>query len=473
MAKAQDMPPCATFNDGSMGNWDLINCFRNTAGPFTNPFDLSPSAGIRDNHGNSVFENNTDYKQLGTKFLRQCLVFDYNLRNDGVAGKRPLVHPTVYVSDKYGRTVYFTAHATVGEGTGWVHVRAPIVHFDYARMEIPSNEDGYWTSPYLPGVFDEIMDSSVKVSFSIDVVGSSATTEEINIDNVCVVKCNDSDSKNCYVDFKLVYSQTTMRKHERNRMAKIELLEFHKSSLYQVDWGDGFISESFEPHIYEPGVYQVRVTEHTLSGGRCSASVPVCVSDKSIKDILRTTADTSCNANFMMEISTASNRAYAPKHTANITMMSESPALFTYNWGDKTPVSASPLGHLYRAGAFTACVSGVKSDGTECKECMDVCISARPDTIPTFIREQESASGLRIVPNPASGFTSILLDEDIPQASVLSVYDITGRIVFSDPVGQQSKRELTIDCSNLSPGLYLAQLHTGTGMYIGKITVVK
>jgi hypothetical protein len=471
---AQDTPPCATFNEGSMDNWELINCFKNPAGPFINPFDLSQSASIRDNHATSVFENNTDYKKLGTRFLGKCLVFDYNVRNDGVTGKRRLIHPTIYVTDKYGRSVYFTAQASVGEGTGWAHVRAPIVHFNYARMIIPSNNDGYWTSPYLPGVFDEIIDSCVKISFTIDLLGSSATTEEVNVDNVCVVDCNDSSSKSCYADFKFVYSQTTMRSHARNRMGKIELFEFHKSSVYQVDWGDGFISESLEPHTYEPGVYELSITETTLNGGRCKASVPVCVTDKGFKDILGTTADTSCNANFMIELSTASNLAYAPKHTADISLIAESPALFVYNWGDKSPVSASPLGHLYRAGEFIICATGTKLDGTECKECMDLCISAKPDTIPTFIPEERmSTSGFRIAPNPVSGQARLLFEHDVQEAAVVSVYDMMGKLVFSDPVPQQQGHEFSLDCSSFNPGLYLVRVATDSEAYFEKISVVR
>ncbi len=475
-ASAQDFP-CSDFNAPGIGNWQLINCYLNKIETsVVNPLDLSPAVSIRDNHTTSTFENEIDYQHLGARFPDHCISFDYNVTNDGKSGITESFHPVLYVSDILGRTIMFEAFATVSEGKDWVHISAPIAHADPAWLTFPSNKYGRWNpNGYKPTEFNYIMDSGIRISFVIDVVGSGVTTEDVRLDNICVSNCRDSFSRSCNAQFELSLHVASDVGHPLHHHAYAQLLAYHKGSAYDFDWGDFNHSGTPVYHPYEPGTYRMSITETTADGAKCKSSIGVCVAGQPEPEMTAGPEDT-CNANFLWKITSATNRPLNENHYAEMFIQSErSGSVYFYEWGN---------GHSnhffsrqrYNEGSYSPCLTQTMPDGKSCKKCANVCV-VNADPVSTKIKDNTNAaaSECRLNPNPAGNQTTLEFVLSEKQNISVRIIDMMGKIVWQQaaqayPAGTQS---ISINTSILPPGIYTLAVSSLLSTEYVRLAVVK
>jgi hypothetical protein len=241
--------PCSTFeNAATSTNWvpDPTNSVQFVN---TNPLDGTTCVTLKDGPYGSWYRNSTDYNNLGQRFPRQCLCFDYFLINDGAHGS-PTYYPTIYLTDGIN-TIAFVSSTAVTEGSGWISVCAPIEHCSGSTL--PYNANGNWTMS--AGMtctdFNNVLDNVTSVAFLSDI--TSSPSEIMSIDNVCVKQCG----KNCEFDFGLYTSFLT----DGTAYAEINLTMI-MNATYTIDWGDGTPPTSLTAsHLYAgPGTYNVCVT---------------------------------------------------------------------------------------------------------------------------------------------------------------------------------------------------------------------
>jgi hypothetical protein len=94
------------------------------------------------------------------------------------------------------------------------------------------------------------------------------------------------------------------------------------------------------------------------------------------------------------------------------------------------------------------------------------------------VNEHLSSEGVLLYPNPASQYVSISAT-GVSSAALVSVYDVTGRIVSTTPLlvenGVVTKKSATVNTTNLSTGLYSYYIldENGAAIRAGKFNVVR
>jgi len=94
------------------------------------------------------------------------------------------------------------------------------------------------------------------------------------------------------------------------------------------------------------------------------------------------------------------------------------------------------------------------------------------------VNETEMSKGISLFPNPASAFTTITV-EDVNDASLVEVFDITGRSIAIMPLTQSAngmnKRSALISTQGMSVGLYSLSIYDKNKHILrsGKMNVVK
>jgi hypothetical protein len=80
--------------------------------------------------------------------------------------------------------------------------------------------------------------------------------------------------------------------------------------------------------------------------------------------------------------------------------------------------------------------------------------------------QNTSANGMKIYPNPADDRITIEIKSQIlAKSSLLSVYDIEGRLMFAEPIIQRST---SIDISQLARGVYILKLTDNSGSEVSR-----
>lgn len=274
--------PCSTF-DGShpQGNWVNTSCGLS----FANGGPTSTSgncATLTDNPGASWFTNATDYNNLGATQLNRCLCFDYYVENDGVSGASPNIYPTIYLF-LGSQWIAFQSSTAITEGTQWIHVCAPIELTTSSSLTLPSNTDGQWImDPAMTFTdFNNVLLGNTSIGFAVDVMGSTAQTEDIRIDNVCIVDC--SKPTPCNSNFEFNFTTSTDPAAVSHHNGNISIPALNPTSTYRVDWGDGSVTMLPPPHLaslthhYLPGSYFVCLTETMSDRKRCMNCLSICV----------------------------------------------------------------------------------------------------------------------------------------------------------------------------------------------------
>jgi len=285
--------PCSDFNNPSnpQGNWQLdpVNDNISYSSGSPNALDGSQYLILNDLSGGSWFINPTDFKNIGQRFLGQCLYFDFYLEKDGNYGLP--IHPTIHIISG-NQVITFVANVTVTPNSGWVRVRAPIANA--TGTTLPSNADGTWTmaSGMTWTDFNNVMNNSTAVMISPDITASPS--ERVYYDNICIKSCDG-----CSADFKLNTSFSTV---SNNATANLTLLNpilvstpGNPGSTYTVNWGDGsgtqpYIGSTLTHDYSNAGTYTICVNEMKDRRVICIRCFTFCYSKSSVpsKDITNT-----------------------------------------------------------------------------------------------------------------------------------------------------------------------------------------
>ena len=98
-----------------------------------------------------------------------------------------------------------------------------------------------------------------------------------------------------------------------------------------------------------------------------------------------------------------------------------------------------------------------------------------PLAVPNYPTRKTEQHALRVYPNPTNGI--IMIDFSLQSAEQVqfNIVDITGKIVLSNSFGNRDAGAYseTMDCSNLSPGLYFVNMKTNTQNKTSKIVLTK
>ncbi|MBL1220699.1 T9SS type A sorting domain-containing protein [Chryseobacterium sp. L7] len=271
--------PCSDFNASSnpAGNWAPSpapngNVSVNFGSP--NALDGSQHLILGDKSGGSWYQNTTDFRDLGKRFLGQCLYFDFYLKNDSGFGQP--YHPFIIISNGVHYAT-FTANVTVTPGSGWVRIKAPI-QFSSGGV-LPSNSDGSWAlnTSSNPADFDNLMMTSTTLIITPDI--TTTQQEIVFFDNICVKPCTD-----CTADFNLDISFNTLNNTANANLTIINPILFSTPGspgpTYVIDWGDGTSSNFIyptTPHTYSTaGTYTVCVTENEGKFSKCRRCFTFC-----------------------------------------------------------------------------------------------------------------------------------------------------------------------------------------------------
>jgi hypothetical protein len=93
------------------------------------------------------------------------------------------------------------------------------------------------------------------------------------------------------------------------------------------------------------------------------------------------------------------------------------------------------------------------------------CLVAGCDTIVGIAEIPKVDLGLRVYPNPASDVVNVVVGENV-KVEWIRVYEVSGRVMLSQsPLSPLSQGgAISVDVSDLSPGMYLMEVETETGL---------
>jgi hypothetical protein len=284
--------PCSNFNDPTnpQGNWQLdpVNDNVSYSSGSPNTMDGSQYLILNDLSGGSWFINPTDFKNIGQRFMGQCLYFDFYLEKDGNYGQP--IHPTIHIISG-NQVITFVANVTVTPNSGWVRVRAPIANATSSTL--PSNADGTWTMASGTWAdFNNVMNNSTAVMISPDI--TSSPSERVYYDNICIKSCDG-----CSADFKLDTSFSTVSNAATANLTILNPILFstpgNPGSTYTVNWGDGsgtqpYIGSTLTHDYSNAGTYTICVTEMKDRRVICVRCFTFCYSKSGVpsKDITNT-----------------------------------------------------------------------------------------------------------------------------------------------------------------------------------------
>ena len=89
--------------------------------------------------------------------------------------------------------------------------------------------------------------------------------------------------------------------------------------------------------------------------------------------------------------------------------------------------------------------------------------------VSTDVQATQDAAGIELYPNPVHDQLSITVPEHlISSASTVYLTDLTGRIIFSKLINGPLS---TIDCRELSSGIYVVKIHSGQGQITKRVCI--
>lgn len=139
---------------------------------------------------------------------------------------------------------------------------------------------------------------------------------------------------------------------------------------------------------------------------------------------------------------------------------------YTFKWfrnGQPFPATTQNLDSV-RNGAYTVIV-------TDELGCTTTAGPFVVDSLSSTKAQPGWASGLLIMPNPTSGIVNVLFPEPVNADVHLTVFDLTGRLVFEQAI--ESPHRFSVDLSDLSDGLYALLLRVHDQTLVRKIVVSK
>ncbi|MBK9732700.1 MAG: T9SS type A sorting domain-containing protein [Chitinophagaceae bacterium] len=129
---------------------------------------------------------------------------------------------------------------------------------------------------------------------------------------------------------------------------------------------------------------------------------------------------------------------------------------------------ASNIFYPYDANGGTTVVTYSYQDSTGCTGYAE-------DTIMVYfcigIESVPNTDELTVYPNPTSGQFSILQKSNIPFA--IGIYDLNGLLVYPKHFFNSREKDISIDCSYLSAGLYILSVESGKSKHFLKLSIMK
>lgn len=94
---------------------------------------------------------------------------------------------------------------------------------------------------------------------------------------------------------------------------------------------------------------------------------------------------------------------------------------------------------------------------------------------PTSIKEFASIDRLAVYPNPSNGDVTISYNANDAVNVTVEIVDITGKVVFSEALGNVSvgEQNLSLDLQSFNSGFYFVNIKTNTEVTSQKLTILK
>ncbi len=294
--------PCTDFESAPLGpvptGWTLT-ALGGTIASGAGPNGSTKYIRTTDQGGASYLSNTTQsYQNLGTNHLGCSISWDQRIFNDGDPGVLA-INPRIYLYIGPGgpgvttNWIRFTAIGTFMRETDgfWTHTSAPLV---LTTGGVFPGVPGVWQWDAAPGLtaadFNNIMLNNTGIMFECDYTGASQA-ETIGFDNICVGDCPQPvDSTPCDANFTLQINYNSFYNplsFVPQATVTASVNNFHPTSTYSYNWGDGTITTHPISKIYSPGpfanpCYTVCVTETTASGCICRSCVDFCLPTTSV-----------------------------------------------------------------------------------------------------------------------------------------------------------------------------------------------
>ncbi len=220
-------------------------------------------------------------------------------------------------------------------------------------------------------------------------------------------------------------------------------------SFYTWNFGDNSISNGNAPlHTYVNGTYTVTllISSSSMCAATASQVLTVCALSPSFTYSLQPNGQVVFN-----------NTTAAPLSTTS----------YSWNFGDNSSGSGSPVNHSYANGTYT--VTLFVTDFPGCRASVSQVVSIDPTT---GLTEVGVSTGIRLFPNPANDCLTIEFrnNSDLNQTELV-LYSLTGSEVLHVDV-QTNSTSVSVD--QLPPGLYHFKIRAGSKLLkTGSIAVYK
>ncbi len=149
------------------------------------------------------------------------------------------------------------------------------------------------------------------------------------------------------------------------------------------------------------------------------------------------------------------------------------PLTYSWSFGDGNTGTGTQLTHTYSGnGPYQICLT--VSDGLGCTDTycdtvsvdsLGMIIEAEGFTLvigeydaPLSINNTSISNSINIFPNPATDFVNIQFNAGEKALNRITMYDLSGKVVFEDNGTNTSANMVTIDTENIEPGTYLIQM---------------
>ncbi len=123
----------------------------------------------------------------------------------------------------------------------------------------------------------------------------------------------------------------------------------------------------------------------------------------------------------------------------------------------------------FKSGIYTSSIIANTTMGVELYTYLKADTSAWPDATSAG-PALKAGKGLSLYPVPATDDLFIRHELKTSQALDIRVFDMTGKQVLQHEAERADDRELRLDISSLSPGIYVLQLRSGEAMASGRFT---
>lgn len=106
--------------------------------------------------------------------------------------------------------------------------------------------------------------------------------------------------------------------------------------------------------------------------------------------------------------------------------------------------------------------------------CFNSCLTCSGDTVTTdstdFVLELHAGIALQAFPNPASGQINLQTDGDLTGLTAIRIYDMRGRLVFTDHRQMFAGQAVTLATQLIPSGLYLLEVQSGVDRSVLRVT---